>query len=226
VDEALGLFVIADGMGGHNAGEVASSTTVEVIAETIRKELRSGRLSQQIVRWAITKTNNAVFLKSVNNPAWEEMGTTLVMALKTGRQVVIGHVGDSRAYFVHTGKITQLTEDHTFVFEWLKQGLITKDEARRHPQRHGLTEAVGITSQVESGVSVWPWENDASLLLCSDGLTDVLEDQEILAIVETSSGPQQACNTLIRVADERGREDDISMILICDHDSVSPFRQL
>jgi PPM family protein phosphatase len=215
VDENLGLFVIADGMGGHNAGEVASKIAVEVTAKSVREGLQGGTEADRVVLEAIADANTSIYERSLNNPAWEEMGTTLLMALIINHQMVIGHVGDSRAYLIKLGKIRQLTNDHTFVFEWLKEGLITKEQARTHHQRHGLTEAVGVSDNVESEVSVWPWEDNSCLLLCSDGLTDVLDDEEILKIVETSSAAQPACEALMSAAREKGAEDDISVILAC-----------
>lgn len=216
VDEDLGLFVIADGMGGHNAGEVASKIAVEVTAKSVREGLKAGRDADRVVREAIADANKSIYEKSLNNPAWEEMGTTLLMALAVDHQVTIGHVGDSRAYLIRTGRIEQLTDDHTFVFEWLKEGRITKEEARKHRHRHGLTEALGVCDEVEAAVSAWPWDDNMCLVLCSDGLTDVLEDEEILTIVETSTAPQQACNSLVSAAVQKGRKDDITVILVCN----------
>ena len=216
VDEDLGLFIVADGMGGHNAGEVASKIAVEVAAEFVRAELRAGKEVEGIFREALANANRSIFEKASVNPAWSDMGTTLLMALATDHKVVIGHVGDSRAYLIGKGKIEQLTEDHTFVFEWLKEGLITKDEARSHSARHGLTEVLGVSDEAEVDVAVWPWEKNACLLLCSDGLTDMIEDEEILAIVESVSDPQQACNKLVTAANREGGEDNITVILACN----------
>jgi PPM family protein phosphatase len=216
IDENLGLFVVADGMGGHNAGEVASKLAVEATARRVQEGLEAGVDAEQVVGDAINEANRSVFDKSLNNPAWEEMGTTLLAALTMDHQVIVGHVGDSRAYLIRRGEIEQLTNDHTFVFEWLKEGLITKEQARTHPQRHGLIEAVGVSDEVESEISMWPWEDNSCLLLCSDGLTDVLDDREILGLLQTSSEPQTACNALASAAKEKGGEDDISVILVCN----------
>ncbi|MBI5251644.1 MAG: Stp1/IreP family PP2C-type Ser/Thr phosphatase [Desulfomonile tiedjei] len=212
----LGLFIVADGMGGHNAGEVASRTAVEVTATSVREGLKAGKEAEQVVREAIAIANKSIFEKSLNNPAWEEMGTTLLVALIVDHEVTIGHVGDSRAYIIRQSQIELLTDDHTFVFEWLKEGLITREQARTHHQRHGLTEALGVTDDVESEVCLWPWDDNVCLLLCSDGLTDMLEDDEILAIVETSSEPEQACSTLVTAAKGKGGKDDITVILVCN----------
>ncbi|MGB6067090.1 MAG: Stp1/IreP family PP2C-type Ser/Thr phosphatase [Desulfomonilaceae bacterium] len=216
VDEALGLFIVADGMGGHNAGEVASRIAVEVSAKSVREGLEAGVEADPVVREAIAEANRSIFENALNNPAWEEMGTTLLIALATYGRVIIGHVGDSRAYFILKGEIKQLTDDDTFVFEWMKEGLITKEQARSHRARHGLTEALGVADEVESDVMVRAWEKGACLLLCTDGLTDMLEDEEILAIVGSAPEPQQACNDLVAAANRRGGEDNITVILVCN----------
>lgn len=215
LDPDLGLFIVADGMGGHNAGEVASALAVETAVKSVLKGLKAGKDPAQVLREAIADANAFVLTKSMNNPAWEAMGSTVVMALKNDHQVTVGHVGDSRAYLVLRDGIRQLTDDHTFVFEWFKQGKITKQQARTHSQRHGLTEVLGVTEDVEGQVAVWPLEDDTCLLLCSDGVTDVLEDHEILHIVNTSSRPQEACHALVSAAKAKGGRDDMTVILAC-----------
>jgi protein phosphatase len=216
VDEDAGLFILADGMGGHNAGDVASKLAVEATAQFLQKGLRAGKQVEEVFRDAFASANKSIFDKSLNSPAWEEMGTTLLMAFTIDEQVIIGHVGDSRAYLISKGKIEQFTEDDTFIFEWLKEGLITREQARSHHARHGLTEVLGVTDEVEVHVATWPWKRNACLLLCSDGLTDMIEDEEILAIVESASDPQQACNKLVTAANREGGEDNITVILICN----------
>ncbi len=216
VDENLGLFIVADGMGGHNAGEVASRMAVQVTAKSVREGLEAGKEADRVVREAIAQANRSIFENALNNPAWEEMGTTLLIALAVPPQVIIGHVGDSRAYSILKGEIKQLTDDDTFVFEWMKEGLITKEQARSHRARHGLTEALGVADDVETEVVVRPWERSACLLLCTDGLTDMLEDEEILAIVGSAPEPQQACNDLVTAANIKGGEDNITVIMICN----------
>ena len=153
VDEDAGLFILADGMGGHNAGDVASKLAVEATAQFVQKGLRAGKQVEEVFRDAFASANKSIFDKSLNNPAWEEMGTTLLMAFTIDEQVIIGHVGDSRAYLITKGKIEQFTEDDTFIFEWLKEGLITREQARSHHARHGLTEVLGVTDEVEVHVA-------------------------------------------------------------------------
>jgi len=215
VDENLGLFVVADGMGGHNAGEVASTIAVTLVPAMIEEGLGNSQNTVELVRRSLSQTNKVVLEKSMNNSAWSEMGTTVVLALFTGDHVVTAHVGDSRAYLIRKGEIRQLTQDHTFVAEWLQEGRITKEQARFHRQRHGLTEVLGVTDEVESEVVVWPWEGEGCLLLCSDGLTDMIEDEEIRAIVQSSDDPQHACNALVDAANQKGGDDNITVILVC-----------
>lgn len=215
VNEDAGLFVLADGMGGHNAGEVASALAVALVSALIEEELESGEDFAELVREAIAKTNTVILSKSVNNTAWSEMGATLVVALLSDSEMIIAHVGDSRAYSVTKGEIIQLTEDHTFVADWLKRGLITKEQARTHHQRHGLTEALGVTDEVDVELLVRPQATGECLLLCSDGLTDMVDDEEILEIIAAAANPQQACQDLVEAANARGGTDNITVILVC-----------
>jgi len=214
VDEKKGLFVLADGMGGHNAGEVASSLAVNLVGSMIQSELRAGVDPLELVTSAIARANADILLESESKSAWNEMGTTLLVTLMVDQKMIIAHVGDSRAYSIKNGTITQLTEDHTFVADWVKRGLITKEQARRHHQRHGLTEAIGITEDVRIDLLVRDRVENERLLLCSDGLTEMIEDEEILTIVSPAKNPQAACNKLIEAANTSGGRDNITVILI------------
>jgi protein phosphatase len=215
VDEGLGLFIVADGMGGHNAGEVASSIAVEKIVKTIQDKLASGAEAARTIRASLRAAHRTILQNSRKKPEWDNMGTTVVLALFRQDHVLISHVGDSRAYAIKNGTITPLTEDHSFVAEWVKQGFITREEARTHGARHGLTMALGVDDVVETGVKDVPRDQIECLLLCSDGLTDMLEDAEILDTVREAADPQAACDLLVQRADERGGRDDITVILIC-----------
>ena len=215
VNESLGLFMIADGMGGHNAGEVASNIAVTLTAALIEERIDSADDPVELVLSSIARANEVILQKSLRRAGWSEMGTTLVLALFTKDLMIIAHVGDSRAYTVKNGEIRQLTEDHTFVAEWLKEGRISREEARTHHQRHGLTEALGITDEAETEIGIWQRDDDTCLLLCSDGLTDMLTDEEILALVASALEPTEACNHLIDAANERGGRDNITAMLVC-----------
>jgi protein phosphatase len=157
-----------------------------------------------------------VIALSEEHPGWAEMGTTIVVALLSGNSLVIGHVGDSRAYAVDPDGMRQLTEDHSFVAESIREGLLTVSEARTHKSRHGLTLALGVEDQVEPELTSLHWKEDTCLLLCSDGLNEMLDDGEILAIIKSSANPQQACNNLVERANEKGGTDNISVILACN----------
>jgi len=214
VDEQLGLFIVADGMGGHNAGEIASNIAVQKIAAAVRDGLASGEKVSNIILEAVTAANQAIFFTAASDPWWTEMGTTVVMALFHGKRVVISHVGDSRAYMIKNGSIGQLTEDHTFVAEWVKEGSITPEQARTHQARHGLTMALGIEEEVEPVITELEWSPHESLLLCSDGLTEALEDSEILDIISKATDSQEACDDLVNAANEKGGPDNITVIVI------------
>lgn len=221
VSEDIGLFIVADGMGGHNAGEVASSTAVEAVSSFVSRRLNSEKDPIQLVRQAISRANQTILEKSLNNTAWSEMGTTILIALFLDHGLVLGHVGDSRAYSIGKGFIKQLTEDHTFVAEWLRQGLINRQQARTHHQRHGLTEALGVARELDPDIAIRSWEYTECLLLCSDGLTEMIEDEEILGIVDSSNDPQDACANLVAAANQRGGLDNITVILVCPDEQAS-----
>lgn len=216
IDGELGLFVIADGMGGHNAGEMASRIAVQAVGRTIGRGLVAGMQPEDLMRKSIVTANEMVLALSEEHPGWAEMGTTIVVALLSGHSFVIGHVGDSRAYAVDPGSMRQLTEDHSFVAESIREGLLTVSEARTHKSRHGLTLALGLEDHVEPELTSLNWKKDICLLLCSDGLNEMLDDREIFAIIKSSANPQQACNNLVERANEKGGTDNISVILACN----------
>ncbi len=215
IDANLGLFAVADGMGGHKAGSVASRIAVGTLAEVVRQEQTHESDAMVLLNKAILAAHRAIMAESVVNPDCEEMGTTLVAALFAQRgSVVIGHVGDSRAYLIEQGTIEALTQDHTFLAEWLKNGQITPAAARTHPARHGLFMALGIDDAIEPELKSVPWSDNACLLLCSDGLTDILEEPEILRIIQAADSIESACEVLIGEANKNGGQDNVTVVLI------------
>ncbi|MBM4328341.1 MAG: Stp1/IreP family PP2C-type Ser/Thr phosphatase [Deltaproteobacteria bacterium] len=214
-DPELGLFIVADGMGGHNAGEVASELAVQEIAGHIRNDRFRSHDPKKLLEDAVLRANLAILGKSATNPEWSDMGTTVVAALYAGDRVIICHVGDSRAYMVTKATIRQLTQDHSFVAEWVKEGLITAAEARTHEARRGLYMALGVEDEIEPELSEYKWDGDWSLCLCSDGLNDAVEDDDIRKTVIDASDPHDACDALIRLVHEREGSDDVTVILVC-----------
>jgi len=202
------LFAIADGMGGAQAGEVASR-----IAATVLEEL--GRDAVPVPD-LIREANARVWQHSLEDPAVAGMGTTITLAVVREAEgvVEIGHVGDSRAYRVRDGELEQLTTDHTLVAELVRGGRLTQEEADTHPQRSVITRAVGTEPSVDVDTFVVEARDGDLYLLCSDGLTDMLPDGELLAAVSATQGdPQAAAETLVREANDAGGIDNVTVIL-------------
>ncbi len=207
VDPRMGLYAVADGMGGHQAGEVASATAIEA--------LRAAVSNGAPIREAITKANEAVVERAAGDEGLRGMGTTMTAAtLAAGGTLLIGHVGDSRAYLVRDGELSQVTKDHSLVGEMVQGGELTPEQAEVHPQRSVITRALGIERGVE--VDIYPLELDEGdrVLLCSDGLTDMLRTDEIAAILQRESDPQKAANTLVDAANKAGGEDNITVVIL------------
>lgn len=214
----LTLAIVADGMGGHKAGDVASQLAVEAFREAlddIKADLTADEARMRI-RQAILQANEVVFDMAARNEQYHNMGTTIVSALfLQGSRTVIGHIGDSRAYRVSGGQITQITEDHTLVNELLRSGQISADEATNHPRRNVLTRALGTDEQVEVDVQIIDWNDADTLLLCSDGLSSMVSDEQLLQTLLTSGLTlEQKAERLIQLALEAGGDDNITVVLL------------
>lgn len=213
----FGLFIIADGMGGHQYGEVASSTAVRTMAANLLKAFHpyisnpSASMDQpiqELIRAAINETQRAV------TQAAPGSGTTLTAALILGQQVTIGHVGDSRAYAIHHGGGETLTRDHSLVKRLEELGQISSEEAAIHPQRNVLYRALGQGEVLEPDIFTAPFPQPGYLLLCSDGLWSVIPESTLFNLVTTSKDMQTACQKLVAAANEAGGPDNISVILV------------
>ncbi len=216
VDKDGGLFIVADGLGGHNAGKCASSIATQEIALYLKEHPDPGQDPGPILKQAVLQANSAIVRAAEADPEWRtDMGSTVVVGLFNGNRFIISNVGDSRAYLIGNGSIEQLSEDHTFVAEWVKMGIITAQEARNHEARRGLWMALGVEGDVEPYITERIWSGDSCLLLCSDGLTDVVEDHEMLGLVRSSKDPQTACENLLRRAKELGTKDHVTVVLVC-----------
>jgi protein phosphatase len=214
----FGLFVVADGMGGHRSGEVASAVSVRTVAQRIARDtlLRlfdsedglDAQPLQDQVRRALQDANSTVVSRVPGG------GTTLTAALILGNQVTIGHVGDSRAYVLSNGQAKVLTRDHSLVKRLEELGQLTEAEAATHPQRNVLYKAIGQGANLEVDVATYPVPQNGFLLICSDGLWGVVPEAEILRIAATSEHPQVACDELVRAANSAGGPDNITVIMV------------
>jgi protein phosphatase len=203
------LFAVADGMGGAQAGEVASKLAAAALEETDPGSLSGPERLESLIQEA----NRRVYERASSDPSTSGMGTTMTVALVEGRGVTIGHVGDSRAYVVREGKLEQLTEDHSLVNELLKSGKLSREEADVHPQRSVITRAVGTDPDVDVDTFVFEASEGDIFLLCSDGLTDMVSDDEILETVERYQDDlDRATKSLVSAANRSGGEDNITVI--------------
>jgi serine/threonine protein phosphatase PrpC len=213
IDEAMGLVALADGMGGHLGGEVASATALEA--------LRAGMTSGNPLRESIEDANRAVYAKSLTDPSLHGMGTTLTAGtLVSGGTLLIGHVGDSRAYIFRDGELRRLTTDHSHVEELVRDGKITEDEAAVHPMRSVITRALGIDERVD--VDVYPVELVPGdlVVLCSDGLTDMVHEDAIAGELRREGDAKRAATRLVDTANRAGGVDNITVVVIAVTDEA------
>ena len=227
-DDRIGLAVLADGMGGLNAGEVASSMSVHLLMDelrayaagesTLEQELAEGDdmpNQSQIVARAIEKANSSVFHVSQTQPHCEGMGTTIAVSMFYDNKVTIGHIGDSRVYRFRDNKLEQITKDHSFVQELIDKGLYTKDEARASSKKHVVTRALGVAPKVVPEVHEYKVKQGDLFLMCSDGLTDLVGDSDIeKTFRELGSNLSVTAGHLVEVANASGGKDNISVVLI------------
>lgn len=209
-------WIVCDGMGGSTGGELAAQLAIDAI----RRDLENlpARPADIALRGAIIEANRVIVLRR-QNQAFAQMGTTIVSALFSGAELVIGNVGDSRAYLVRDGAIQQLTTDHTYVQELVEKGKIKSDEALTHPQAHILTRCIGSEPALEVDIlRFWMWpSNDNTitdrLVLCTDGLYSLVTEEEIAAIASRET-PQSACAKLVELAKAKGGYDNISVAIV------------
>ncbi|MBM3267080.1 MAG: Stp1/IreP family PP2C-type Ser/Thr phosphatase [Candidatus Sericytochromatia bacterium] len=215
LDRDRGIFIVADGMGGHQAGEVASQQAVDSLLGSLRARQPEEGAAEAMVR-AITSANSEIAAAAQADKNLKGMGTTVVAAIVEGDRFTIAHVGDSRAYLVRDGGIRQLTEDHSMVAELVKAGVITPEAAETHPYRSAISRSLGQFKEVETDTSVHDFLPGDRVLLCTDGLTRFVKAEEILERIEAHEDPQDASQALIDIANERGGRDNITVILIAN----------
>ena len=216
VDGALPVWaVVCDGMGGANGGYYASSTAVGVFSHgmDISFDGLKPKQIENLLCEIVSSANDAVFKTACEQQELEGMGTTLVAALVLGDSAYIAHVGDSRAYLIEGGKITRLTVDHSVVQQLVDIGQITEEEAKVHPEKNMITRAVGVKESVETDTSSVKMRKNSAILLCTDGLSNYLDEAEMLEIVENDMH-EEAAERLISIALERGGSDNITAVII------------
>ncbi len=210
-----GMFIVADGMGGHAAGEVASEMAVQMIARGLQGVVgKSESEATQMMRRAIHESNTAIFQRTVDEPEKRGMGTTATAMVINGPRYVVGQVGDSRAYLLRDGKLGQLTKDHSYVQEQVDAGYLTPEQARTHPYSNVITRCVGANSDVVPDIYVGTLKTNDLFLLASDGLTGMLEDHELLSILGTDNQPAVLVDALVSEANRRGGLDNITVIVV------------
>ena len=213
-DETLGnlpnLLVVADGMGGHRAGDFASRFTVEVLAEEVQNSKETH--PEQILGNAIQTANERLMEEAAKDSRLEGMGTTLVAATILDHVLYFANVGDSRLYLINK-EIRQLSKDHSMVEEMVRLGGLTEEEAKHHPDKNIITRAMGVKDKVEPDFFEYRLKGGDTILMCSDGLTNMVDDDEIFQIVKSARDIVEAVETLIQRANENGGSDNIGIVL-------------
>jgi PPM family protein phosphatase len=224
-DGSMGLMVLADGMGGYNAGEVASGIAVAMLTNELRQALESSqaRLADEpgspravaLIKDSAGKANAAIYQAAKSQPQYAGMGTTLVVALFYDNHLAVGHIGDSRLYRFRGDGFEQITRDHSLLQEQIDSGMISKEQARYSQNKNLVTRAVGIDPEVETEIHTYEVESGDIYLLCSDGLSDMVEDDDIhntLSMLRTNLS--LAAQQLVQLANDNGGRDNISVILV------------
>jgi protein phosphatase len=218
----LGLCVVADGMGGHLHGEVASKMACDTVLEHYRARTRAVPMDSadvqeevEFLRFALQKANHAVYKAGDEDADFNDMGTTAVCLTIRSGNALVGNVGDSRCYRWRGDRLRQLTRDHSWVGEMWEKKLISKESAMIHPERNVVTRALGVEPEVEVDAEKTPVKPGDVFLLCSDGLSDLVEDALIAEVMRISGGDlEKAAERLIELANERGGDDNISVALV------------
>jgi protein phosphatase len=236
-DPSLGLYAVCDGMGGGNAGEVASTMAIETIHSYLLSAAQDADSSQVTpdanlslmthrLATAVRAANDAIHRASWANPAYAGMGTTIVAVCLYDDLLSIAHVGDSRLYLIRNGAIDPLTADHSWVAEQVKQGLLTEEEAEHSSKRNIVTRALGVEPMVEVEVGEIPVRHGDRFLLCSDGLTRGVRPGDILCTIEGTSDMNATADRLLAMANHAGGDDNITVLLLSIRSEVlSPFWQ-
>jgi len=225
-DAANGLVVLADGMGGYNAGEVASGMATTVIVTEMQQTLQNVQpyaidektnkeIGARLVREQVLKANSSIYQAAQSQPQYAGMGTTLVVALFYDNRVLVAHLGDSRLYLLRDGKFKQVTRDHSLLQEQIDSGLITPEQAKKAQHKNLVTKALGIDPSVEPEIHEYPTQVGDIYLLCSDGLCDMVDDDDIGMTLQALGANLKLCaQQLVQMANDNGGRDNVSVILV------------
>lgn len=205
------IFIVADGMGGHNAGEVASLEACRKIDGYIRKN--RDKSDPELLEEAVKSANREIFIHASQNEAMSGMGTTVDAVIARGNSLTIAHVGDSSVFSITKTGIEKITKDHSVVGMMLDLGTLTPEEAKKHPQRHYITRAVGTAFGVEVDVTNHSLADGERILMCTDGLTDMASPDEIFEIVSKSASLAEAADSLVNLAKNAGGSDNVTLII-------------
>lgn len=215
-EDKIKLFILADGMGGYNAGEVASKMATEAVKEYIQKHFEKNKSSKEeiegLLRDAIEHANTVVYKKAQSKKDFAGMGTTLDVCLIYNSKIYIGHVGDSRVYRIRKEFMRKLTKDHSYVQTLVEDGKITKEEALTHPKRNMLTKALGCTPKAEPDVYTKTFIKDDIIVMNSDGLTNMVKENDIYNIIKENK--EMATESLVKQANDNGGYDNITVVII------------
>lgn len=205
------LAIVADGMGGHNAGEVASSEAINVIKDVA---LDNEHDAKEMLIEAINSANSTIYNMSLDKQALYGMGTTITACVISDNKVTAAQVGDSRLYLIRDGMIIQITKDHSLVEMLIENGSITKEDAKHHPQKNVITRAIGTDKEVSADIYEFSICEGDILLLCSDGLVNMVEDEKILSVITRTKTFEETADKLVTEAENAGGNDNITVILI------------
>jgi protein phosphatase len=206
--------VVCDGMGGANAGSIASSTAVEAFAGTVKAQVDGGAELDAAVTEAAKAANTRVYERSISDSECRGMGTTLVGVAIKAKKTVVFNVGDSRAYLISDGKISRVTSDHSLVQELVRSGEISAEQARTHPRKNIITRAVGIAPEVKCDIFTPELKIGDMMLICSDGLSNVLRDEEMLDIYKKNHDVRAFCRALMKAALAGGAPDNVTVVAV------------
>ena len=205
------LFIVADGMGGHNAGDFASAFAVRVMVDSVKEDADFNPV--KVIRHGIEVANHELIEQAKKSEERKGMGTTMVVATVVGNYVYVANVGDSRLYVIGN-RITQITKDHSLVQEMVRMGELTEEDARNHPDKNIITRALGAEETVNIDFFDFRLEKDRNILMCSDGLSNMVSNEEIQEIIQDQSDVQDKGKTLLNLANEHGGKDNIAVVLI------------